>query len=193
MELHYTTSIFSVAQSGDGILMITIPKDQKSLYDKIRAYEDDKPKVMTIKHYKEQRSLDSNSGFWVMCDRIGKKLGNNKNNIYVELVKEFGVFDDVILIAEAQETYERRHNKSSSVDFDKDISLCEVVERYKKGQQEWVKLRCYAGTSTYESDEFKPLLDGTIEKAKDMGIPFFSKRELEQMALLWDKRKGVSE
>lgn len=193
MELTYKHSVFAVSATGDAMFMITIPKSESHLYDKVRAYEDDKLKVMTINHYKEQRSLDSNSGFWVMCDRIGKKLGNNKNNIYVELVKEFGVFDDVILIAKAQETYERRHNKSSSVDFDKDVSLCEVVERYKKGQQEWVKLRCYAGTSTYESDEFKPLLDGTIEKAKDMGIPFFSKHELEQMALLWDKRKGVTE
>lgn len=189
MEIHFKDSLFSVTQDGNALLMITIPKEQKSLYDKVRAYEDDKPKVMSIKHYKEQRSHDSNSGFWVMCDRIAKKLGNNKNNIYVELVKEFGVFDDVVLIAEAQETYERRHNRSSSVKFDKDYSLCEVIERYKKGSQEWVKLRCYAGTSVYDSEDFKPLLDGTIEKAKEMGIPFFSKREIEQMAELWDKRK----
>jgi hypothetical protein len=124
-----------------------------------------------------------------MCDRIAKKLGNIKDNIYVEMVKKYGVFDDVLLTVEAYPVYEKRHNDSSSVNFSKEYSLCEVAERYTKGSQGWVKLRSYPGTSVYSKEDFKPLLDGVIEEAKELGIPFFSREELDQMLLIWEKRK----
>ena len=83
MEIHYTDSIFAVQSDGNALLMLTIPKNQKRLYDDIKAFENDILKVMTIEYFKEKRSKDANSGFWLMCDRIAKKVGNIKENIYV--------------------------------------------------------------------------------------------------------------
>ena len=189
MEIHYTDSIFAVQSDGNALLMLTIPKNQKRLYDDIKAFENDILKVMTIEYFKEKRSKDANSGFWLMCDRIAKKVGNTKDNIYVEMVKKYGVFDDLIMAAEVFPIYEKRHNESSSVKFTKEYSLCDIAERYRKGEQEWVKVRSYPGTSVYSKDDFKPLLDGVIDEAKELGIPFFSRDELDQMLMVWDKRK----
>lgn len=191
MELHYKHSVFSTTPNGDALLMLTIPKDQKRLYEDIRTFENEELKVITIDYFKEKRSRDANSGFWLMCDRIAKKLGNTKDNIYVEMVKKYGVFDDLIITTEAWPVYEKRHNDSSSVKFSKGYSLCDVVESYSKGGQEWVKVRSYPGTSVYSKEDFKPLLDGVIEEAKELGIPFFSREELDQMLLVWEKRKKV--
>ena len=189
MEIHFKESVFSVMPNGNALLMLTIPKDQKRLYDDLKALENDKLKVADIGYFKEKKSKDANSGFWLMCDRIAKKLGNTKDNIYVEMVKKYGVFDDVILTVEAFNVYEKRHNDSSSVNFSKGYSLCDVVETYAKGGQGWVKVRSYPGTSVYSKDDFKPLLDGVIEDAKELGIPFFSREELDQMLSVWEKRK----
>ena len=78
MEITYKDSILSTTADGNALLMLTIPKDQKRLYDDIRAFENDKLKVVTIDYFKEKKSKDANSGFWLMCDRIAKMLGTPK-------------------------------------------------------------------------------------------------------------------
>ena len=108
MEIHYTDSIFAVQSDGNALLMLTIQKNQKRLYDDIKAFENDILKVMTIEYFKEKRSKDANSGFWLMCDRVAKKVGNTKDNIYVEMVKKYGVFDDLIMAAEVFPIYKKR-------------------------------------------------------------------------------------
>ena len=189
MEITFKNSMLSITADGSALLMLTIPKDQKRLYDDLRAFDNDKLKLVTIDYFKEKKSKDANSGFWLMCDRIAKKLGNIKDNIYVDMVKKYGVWDDIIITSEAWPIYEKRHNNSSSVNFSKEHSLCDVVESYSKGGQGWVKIRSYPGTSVYSKEDFKPLLDGVIEEAKELGIPFFSREELDQMLLIWEKRK----
>lgn len=61
--------------------------------------------VAEIKEFRKKRSLDSNNYFWQLCDQIAGKLGRTKEDLYVEYIKEVGVFKDFHLSRDEAATF----------------------------------------------------------------------------------------
>ena len=173
MEIHYTASVFSVAQSGDAMFMITIPKDQKSLYDKIRGYEDDKPKVMSIDYYKEKRSLNANSMMWSLLNKLAAKLGTTDEELYIDYLRKYAPKDYMAAPKEAEEIFRTLYKIVEPV---KDCTINETPA---------VTFRCIRGSSKFNSKEFSVLLEHVVQDCKEQGIETLEDKRINEIVERW--------
>lgn len=180
MKFTFTLGDASVMPNGMLGALIHIPKEYKANYDEfIKLLQTEDVKTLEVIKYKEKRSLSANSALWIMCDKIAKKINSTKDDIYVQMLLKYGVFETVIIKNAAYSALEHKINKASSAESK--ISLCKIINEYTKGNENWLEVQCYFGSSTYNADEFRFLLNGVIEDAKELNIDFFSKHEIEQM------------
>lgn len=138
----------------------------------------DKQLVIQAEPLRQKRSLNANAFFWSLCDKMAKRIGSDKDTVYHLELSRYGVFVDMEVVPEALTTLRRffRH-----------------IERFKDGYEDGdlVKVRCYYGSSKYNSKEMSDLIDGTIRDAKDLGIDTATEEEIRAMIAAW--KGGTSE
>jgi len=55
-------------------------------------YSQDKDKKFEIKEHKEKRSLNANAYAWVLIGKIAEVVGNTKEEVYREYIKNKGIY-----------------------------------------------------------------------------------------------------
>lgn len=126
-----------------------------------------------IKRHRKKRSLDANAYFWVLVDKISKKIHSSLDRTYISLLKRYGVFTVVIVreIALNRLISEWRYTEV----------LGEVEVNGAKG----IQVQCFFGSSTYDTVEMSRLIDGTVSEAKELGIDTISTEEIRKMKERW--------
>ena len=122
----------------------------------------DKPRTITVKDYREKRSLSQNSYLWVLLDKIGEKINRSKDDVYKSYVKDHGVFEILPIQNEAVDSFKYKWGKNGLGWFTEDLG-----ESKLKG---YTKLIAYYGSSTYTTAEMKRLIDAVLLDCKEMGI-----------------------
>lgn len=79
---------------GDTVISFRVPDIDLNKIEKLK----DKPLDLEIKKHSEKRSLNANAYFWQLCDKIAKKLGSDKDTIYLRQLRSYGVFQDIEII-----------------------------------------------------------------------------------------------
>jgi len=114
----------------------------------------------TIKPYKKDRTLDQNAYLWAILGEIQKETGTNKWDLYIGLLEANEILVNWLeTIPEAEETLKRiyrivelKENRINS----KGIRTC--------------LFKCYVGSSTFNTNEMKILIDEAISLAESLGI-----------------------
>lgn len=149
---------------GEVIIQLTATDRQSALYQYSQLKDIDEFSV-EIKKYRDKRSLSANGYLWVLLNKIAEVVKRSKDDIYLEMLKSYGV-----------STYMTANKKA----FDRIKEQWKTVEIVDEKQQEGhdiVKLLCYYGSSTYDTKEFTRLLDGVINEAKDLDIETITPQE----------------
>lgn len=167
------------SRDGRQIVSITVKGDISELFDSLK----DSDIEFQIKKYREHRSLDANAYCWVLCGKIADKLAdddikNTKENIYREAIRETGVYKDFTNMALSDAK-----------------TLCTAWERLGTGwiteqvdfapDGDHVTVRCYYGSSTYNTKQMSRLIDNLIQDAKALGIPTETPEQIEKLKSLW--------
>ena len=154
-----------------------IDNDISGLYEK---YKDCDKLSISLKKWREKRSLSSNQYLWVLCGKIADKLNETlqydkytKDDIYDDKIKEYGRYTVVGMVEPAVE------------EFKKQWKLVEEIDRKESGNKTLVTLICYRGSSTYDSKEMSQLIDGVVSDCIELGIETKTPDELEKMKELW--------
>lgn len=154
----------------DGKLKITfsVSEKEKALRE-VEEIKDVEKLDITAEKHRSKRSLDANAYFWVLCDKIAKRLGSDKWTIYLLQLSKYGVFADMRAAAQALDILKEkfRYIKILSADGE-----CYIV-------------RCYFGSSTYNTKEMSDLIHGTASDAESLGIDTITPEELERMLAIW--------
>lgn len=134
----------------------------------IREFEslNDKELCVTIKEFRQKRSLSQNAYMWVLLDEIGQKVGRSKIDIYRDYIKDYGVFEVLPIKNEAVDSFTSKWSKNGLGWFCEDLG-----ESKLKG---FTKLIAYYGSSTYDSKEMTRLLDAVVNDCKELGISTLS-------------------
>lgn len=139
--------------------------------------------VWEVKEHKQRRSLDSNSYFHVLCDKLRQKLGISMARCKNHLISDYGQIEYIdgepmIYKSNAPDDYmmelETIHSK-----------LVKVTEDNGKPVYFY---RIYRGSHTYNTAEMAKLIDGTVEECKQVGIETATPTEIERMNALWGKK-----
>ena len=143
----------------------TVEKIKQKLFllDKDKTYD------VEIKLHREKRSLNSNSYLWKLCTEIASVLNSDKDTIYFEMLKRYGV-SDLVPIA-------------------KEVPIADYFKYYEIESQneKWVWYKVYKGSSRYNSKEMSVLLNGIVSECKEMGIPTKEDWEINKMIESWEK------
>ena len=160
--------------NGQRITFVT--KDIKES-DKIFSDWKDKPLQVEIKPVRKSRSLNANSYMWILCDKIAAALLTTKEKVYRKAVAEVGVFDDVAVHGKALPTF-LSHWDSRGIGW-----FTEVFSSPLKGCN---RVRCYYGSSTYDSKQMSRLIDYIVDEAKGLDIETETPDNIERMKQMWE-------
>lgn len=155
-------------------LVLNLPHEDITAW--LEKYANRLPLDIEIKVKRQHRSLDANSYMWVLCDRIAAEIGITKEEVYRQHIREVGVFDD-IAVAEAGTKTFIDNFESNGVGWIAEVLPCKL-----KGCD---KVRCYYGSSTYDSKQMSRLIDSVIDTAKEYQIETLPPDELERMKEAW--------
>ena len=123
----------------------------------------------------KKRSNDANALCWKLCTEIADVLRTSKEEIYVDMLKNYGQSD---IWAASPETRPEEHFKY--FDF--------FGKRIIKGKEIYF-YTVYKGSSQYDVHEMSVLLDGIIVEAKNLDIDVISESDRNLLLEEWGKGK----
>lgn len=152
---------------GDLTVTLTLPRHY---IEDLKALKDCDIDV-TIKKYREKRSLSQNAYAWTLITKIAQSINPpmNKEEVYVEMLKRYGQGGII------------------SVQKDKVSDVMRAFDYYiPKGEgqvngKEFLHLMVYVGSSQYDTKEMSTFISGIVEEAKDLGIETMTPQELAML------------
>lgn len=163
-----------ITEYGQKITFIT--KD-KTAVDKIFDKYLDKPLEVKIEPVRHKRSLDANGYLWVLCDKIAKEIGTTKVEVYKSHIRDVGRFDDVCVVEKAAKHFVEKWNEKGDGWLAEIQPVCQI-----NGCE---KVRCYYGSSVYDTREMSILINNIIYEAKELDIETLTPNELEELKQKW--------
>lgn len=152
----------------------------KTILKQFEGLKDDIDLTVQVKEFRQKRSLSQNAYMWVLLDEIAKVVGNTKEEVYKELVKDYGVFEVLPLKDEAVKRFSHNWSKNGLGWFTQTIG--------KSKLQGYTNLIAYYGSSTYDTKEMARLLDAVVNECQELGINTMTMKEI--MLLKNDNDEG---
>lgn len=131
---------------------------------------------ITIKRWKERRSLDANALLWHCIGEIANAVGETNWKTYLSLLKDYGQFTYICVHPQAVEAVKRQWREVEELG---EISI---------NGTNAVQLLCYYGSSTYNTAEFSRLLDGTMEEMRQLGLQTPADEQIDRSLKEWERR-----
>ena len=134
----------------------------------------DENKLYELKEIKKKRTLNQNSYYWQLLNKLSKKLKIPSTELHFELIKKSCPFEEYLVPEEANlralEYYEERN-------------------KIEKNGKLFKTIRVYVGSSLLDTVEMGILLDNLINECKSQGIETMTPEELEKMRSLEESRE----
>ena len=179
-------------KSGRMRLTFEMESDVASSVDKIK----DKPLRISVKQWRDKRSLDANAYYWVLVAKLGDKLNLSKPHLHNILLRRYGqpeVIDGKMIYLVLPDTDQGARKADEADTYH--IKPTSEVKTGRNGERfrTYVMLR---GSSTYNTEEMAHLIDGLVSECKEAGIETATPEELSRMLELYEanqKRRGEAE
>lgn len=113
---------------------------------------------ITIKKWREKRSLSANALLWKMLGDIARELQTDKWSVYLTMLKRYGKFTYVLIHPKAVDALKATWRET------------EVIGEVDVNGTKAVQVLCYYGTSQMDSAEFSKLIDGVKSEMVEMGL-----------------------
>lgn len=173
--MQITGRFAGLSVSMDGKMTISFDVNEKAkASEEVDAIKDLERLNISAVRYRAKRSLDANAYFWQLVDKIARAVGSDKWTIYLMLIAERGVFADMTICREGLSTIKRQFRYVDVLD-----------EGYERDGKEYCTVRCYFGSSTYDTAEMSYLIEGTVEQAKQLGIETMTPDEISALLASW--------
>lgn len=148
--------------------ILAVQNELMNVFIKIK----EKPYVCEIKEYKQRRSLDANSYFHVLVEKIAKAINKSAEEVKVQMNLDYGTLardeEDTIVGFKALKGIPI----SQFVKYAKPIGECE------ENGKTFVKYLVYKETHTLDSKEMSELIKGVVSEAEQLGIETLTPMEL---------------
>jgi len=163
--------------TGEPILTVRLDRSEIAKINEIGSIEDFAKYELEIKKKRKKRSLDANAYCWVLIGKIAKALSTTPDEAYRQLIREVGAYIILPVKAEAVEQWERIWTSKGTGWLIEDLG-----ENKLKGYH---NLRCWYGSSVYDSSQMARLIDETIRECKGLGIETLTPMEIERLKEEW--------
>lgn len=166
--------------TGKALLTLSISQKQSA----INCFEELKNKEkLTVKigKYTESRTKDANKYFWALCEKLAEKLNLTKKDVYLDAIKDVGVFyDDEVEPEKVQ--HRRKAWEMIGTGW-----LTERVDFSADGNKEVI--RFYYGSSCYNKKQMSRLIDNVVQDCQAVGIDTRTPEQIANLISLWEAVK----
>lgn len=169
--------------NGNYHLTITTRDDAGAVYDAFNGLD----VSITIDKPRKKRSLNANAYMWELCGKIADKLTDEgtvhtKEDVYREAVKEVGVYRDIPMLAAGVDTLRKAWSMHGVA------WLTDIVD-YLPDKSGYL-VRCYYGSSSYNTKQMTRLIDNLIQDCDNMGIDHRTPDDIANMLSLWEQERS---
>ena len=138
-----------------------------------------------IKEHREKRSLDANAYCWVLLSKLAVELSKggptvSPESIYRDLIPDVGEnYHDTLIRNDAVSSWADNWGAGRLGWPCKELGECKAKPGYT-----WV--RCYYGSSVYDSAQMARLIDLVVQECKALDIETMTPLELERIKEAWN-------
>lgn len=154
-------------------------EQQPTDYDNLK----DKHLSLTVKQWREGRSLNSNAYFHVLVGKIAEVTGQSHTEVHNQLIADYGqvdtnvqniIMDDAIPYLRLEGLHLMPTTATRTMDNGK-LYRVYIVMR---------------GSHTYDSKEMSRLIEGTVFEAKELGIETMTPDQIKKMLSIMEVNNG---
>lgn len=131
---------------------------------------DDK-KIYEVKEKTNKRTLNSNSYYWALLNKIAGVLGESKEKLHLKMLKEYGEVYSVLLPKE--------HDITGLIKY------YEIESCIEKNGHKFISYKAYLPSSEMNTKQMSKLIDGVVSEAKELGIETLTPSQIEELKLRW--------
>lgn len=169
-------------------VMVVIPAPHDNDLSKITT---DKEYTVEIKRKTKSRSLNANSYYWLIAQKIAVELSKNsyttKEDVYKKAIKDCGHFTYVPVREDAVERYITIWQAHGIGWIAEDAGECKSIKGYHN-------IMCYHGSSVYNTKEMARLIDCLTDECEQLGIQLEPSEYIQSLIEGWgdeqQKEKG---
>lgn len=133
--------------------------------------------TLTLKK-KNRRSMNANAYLWVLCGKIADKIRATKEDVYRKAVREAGSWIDGVF-SHADVAGIMAAWGANGIGW-----FCEHLHQTNN----MASMRFYKGSSVYDGEEMRRLIDYVVDEAQELGIETMTPDELERLKQLWGSK-----
>ncbi len=164
------------------ILQIHVPNEVRGEAVRLMqetAYNPEQTYRIRIEKAKKKRTLDANAYCWTLIGKLASKLRVTPQEIYREAIRDTGAYTVLPIAEDAVESFTDLWESRGIGWLVDDLGPCRRTEGYRN-------LRCWHGSSVYDSAEMSRLIDRIVDECKTQGVETLTPRELEEMKNAWN-------
>lgn len=137
--------------------------------------------IVEIKRKAKRRSLNANAYAWVLCEKIAHELSKNayisKNDVYKRVIQEAGTFTYLPIKNDATERF---------IEIWQGHGLGWHAEDAGPAKTEgYTIIRAYHGSSVYDMNEMRRLIDALIDECSQLNIPIENNDYVNSLIQEW--------
>ena len=160
---------FSMTFAGKQRLTFELDGDFREQYDTLK----DGDVELTVKRFRQKRSLDANAYCWLIIDKIAQRMRMTKVDVYRDHIRLIGGVSETVCV------------QDRAVD-----KLCEAWRKNGIGWQTetfpskipgCTNVTLYYGSSTYDTAQMSALIDSLMQTCKTLGIETMPEEELKSL------------
>lgn len=136
--------------------------------------EQDPAKRFEVKEHKQRRSLTQNAYYWVMLNKLARKVRISDSEVHLNMLRDYGVCEVMSVRAGVP-----------IGDYFKYFDVLGVD--YIDGEERQV-LKIYKGSSRMDSTEFSHLIEGMRYECQEQGIDVATPEEIARMRFIEPER-----
>ena len=174
MEIKCTIHDLQFTRNGQQILSLAVQGDFRPYYDKL----DGKELNAKITQFKPKRSINANDYCWQLCTKLAEAAGTTKEEVYRNAIKAVGIFKDFPNMSQDDAKTLRTAWEMLGTGW-----VTEQVDFMPDGEN--VIVRCYYGSSRYNTRQMSRLIDNIVQDCKAVGIETKTPAELARLCEEW--------
>lgn len=154
-------------------------KDYSKVLSELVLFKPEPEKTYELKltESKRKRSLDANAYCWALLGQLSSKLGIPPVELYKEFIRRGNAYTIVPIKAEAVQKYAQIWQGNG---------IGWVVDNLGDSKLKgYINLKCYHGSSSYDTSEMASLINEVVYECKKQGIETASGVELARLKAEW--------
>lgn len=164
----------SISLSGKQRLTIELDGDFREQFEQFKDMDCD----ISVKKYRNKRSLEANAYAWVLIGKIAEKKHITKKEVYRNAIREIGGVSEVLTMRKnAVRRFQEQWDRNG---------IGWQVQDIGSRIPGWTNVIIYYGSSTYDTAQMSDLIDSLIQDAKSLGIETEDENKIKAMLEEYD-------